>query len=265
MRFTDVMMAVPALLLAMAMAGLIQQARTIQLVNLKSEGDFIVPAGDRVPVAARPAQHPVRHRRRQLDGHRPRGARPGAGPQGAGLRRGGPRHRLLPHAHPVAAHPAQRAAGHHRAVGHEYGRRHRPGGGPGLPRRRRAAAGAVVGHHDLATACPISPSPRGWCWRPASPSCWPSSASTCSARDCRTYSTPTTRGGRNVPRRFALHVRIVVAVGLRLSGRLRGRRHAAAAEDRLGRRDAAHGPSAPTSGASTPPSPTTPAAFPSSA
>ena len=45
MRFTDVMMAVPALLLAMAMAGLIQQARTIQLVNLKTEGDFIFQLG----------------------------------------------------------------------------------------------------------------------------------------------------------------------------------------------------------------------------
>ena len=62
------------------------------------------------------------------------------------------------------------------------------------------------------------------------------SASTCSARGCRTCSTRTTRGGSDVPRRSSL-----AGVFLALVAGCCGRRHAAAADQRLGRRHAAHG------------------------
>ena len=113
MRFTDMMMAVPALLLAMALAGLMKGGvgRTVQLwlpglsaplFEFKLERGMI---GIILVVA-----------RRQLDRHRPRRARPGVGPQGTRFCRSGSRHRLLAHAHPLAASYAECVAGHHRSV-----------------------------------------------------------------------------------------------------------------------------------------------------
>ena len=163
MRFTDLMMAFPALLLAICLAAIFQPslwivALVIALVNWVQ--------------IARVRLHRD-HVRWPSASSSPPSARSGAG-HGA---------------HPLPAHPAAPRADHHR-LGHARHLDHRAARGDALlSRHRRAAADAVLGQHHLrepdllpggALAGLLPRRARSWCWR---------SPSTSSATRCATCST----------------------------------------------------------------------------
>ena len=151
MRFTDIMLALPAMLLAIALAGIIAANKEPPpLPSTRRPRKKATPSRLRPLVPAPPglvhADHGDCHR--QLDRHGPGRLRPGADHQAARLHSCGAGHRLLAGPDPVSPHPAERAADHHRTGHIEHSRHHRPGSGTQLPGHRHRAANAVLGRHD---------------------------------------------------------------------------------------------------------------------
>ena len=143
MRFTDVMMAIPALLLALALAGLMNVGRTITvylpglrtpLFEFKLERGLI---GILIVIGVVSWTGIARVVRGQVLALKERAFVEAARAIGCSSRRILWRH-LLPNVLPAIIV----------LCGHEYGRHHRTGSRPQLPRPRRTGAGAVVGHDD---------------------------------------------------------------------------------------------------------------------
>ena len=136
MRFTDLMMAFPALLLAIALAAIFQP----EPVD-RRHGDRLV---NWVQIAR------VIYTETTLAGR-------------ARVHRSRARARRRPAAHPVPPHPAASAADHHR-LGHARHRHHGAARGDALlPRHRRAAADARPGATSSSRARPTSTPRPGWC------------------------------------------------------------------------------------------------------
>ena len=113
MRVTDVFLAVPQLILALALAQLMGPS----------------------PAERHAGAHP--HLLAVLHPHR---LRRGAAPGSLALHRCAAMHRRARPAHHFPAHPAELHLAHHRARHHRHGLHHPGRGGAGLPRHRRHAA-----------------------------------------------------------------------------------------------------------------------------